>query len=69
MSRCYKKIIANHTDTWKDILEVYELTEVMKSSQMTISQRTQTFNRFCRKINDLVGLQKSKSYLRLTPCS
>jgi hypothetical protein len=69
MSRCYKKFIADHTDTWKDILEVYELTEVTKSSQMTISQRAQTFDRFCRKISALVGPQKSKSYLRLTPCS
>ena len=69
MSRCYKNFIADHTDTWKDILEVYELTEVMKSSQMTISQSAQTFNRFCRKISNLVGPQKSKSYLRLTPHS
>ncbi|KAG9308808.1 hypothetical protein JVU11DRAFT_11433 [Chiua virens] len=54
MSRCYKRFIADHADTWKDILEVYELTEVTKSSQMTISQRTQTFDRFCRKISDLL---------------
>ncbi|KAG9310918.1 hypothetical protein JVU11DRAFT_8784 [Chiua virens] len=33
---------------------VYELTEVTKSSQMTISQHTQTFDHFCCKISDLL---------------
>ncbi|KAN0087820.1 hypothetical protein V8E55_006441, partial [Tylopilus felleus] len=54
ISRCYKRFIEDQGKQWREILEVYELTEIMKSPDQTISQWAQTFQKIHRKISHIL---------------
>lgn len=55
VSRCYRRFIETQGEQWKEILEVFELTEMTKSLDQTICQRSQTFNKIRRKILQIVS--------------
>ncbi|KAH0828949.1 hypothetical protein J3R83DRAFT_2377 [Lanmaoa asiatica] len=47
-------------EQWKEILEVFELTEMTKSLDQTICQRSQTFNKIRRKIVQILDIAAAK---------
>lgn len=55
LSRCYKRFREDHSEDWKEILETFELVEMTKSHEHTISQRMQTFNAIRRKLCNLAS--------------
>ncbi|KAF9222815.1 hypothetical protein BS17DRAFT_767572 [Gyrodon lividus] len=60
ISHCYKKFVGNQGDIWRDILKVFELTEMTKTSDHTIGQHSQTFNRLHRKICHMLDTATAK---------
>ncbi|KAH0833422.1 hypothetical protein J3R83DRAFT_12535 [Lanmaoa asiatica] len=60
VSRCYRRFIEAEGEQWKEVLEVFELTEITKSPDHTASQRSQTFKKIERKIVQILDTAAAK---------
>ncbi|KAG9309098.1 hypothetical protein JVU11DRAFT_10982 [Chiua virens] len=60
MSRCYKHFVSDQGEDWKETLDVFKISEVMKTSEQTLAQQGRVFGNIQHKICNMMDMAAEK---------